>query len=158
MSDLLRAIAGVPNACEPLPGLVTGGQPSPEHVPALRAAGCEVVLDIRDPMEPRPFDEPSAVQAAGMEYVNIPVSYASLTEETLVRLRDTVANLVGDRATFFHCGSGNRVGATLIPYLMLDKGMEEEEAMQQAMRIGTRSVDLIEWALEYVRRQEPPAD
>lgn len=155
MSDLLRAIAGVPNACEPVPGLVTGGQPSAQHLPALRAAGCEVVLDIRDPMEPRPFDEPAAVRQAGMEYVNIPVSYASLTRETLALLRDTVANLVGDRATLFHCGSGNRVGATLIPYLMLDKGMDEDQAIQQAMRIGTRSVELIEWALEYVRGQEP---
>ena len=152
MSDLRTAIAGVPNAAEPFPDLVTGGQPSAQHLVGLKAAGCEIVLDLRDPMEPRPFDEPAAVRAAGMEYVNIPVSGASMTDETLTRIRDTVANLAGDRKTFMHCGSGNRVGATLIPYLMLDKGMEEDDAMTEAMKIGTRSAELMEWALNYVRR------
>src|SRR2546427_1848091 len=55
MSQLLDAAAGVPNACEPIPGIVTGGQPSAAHLDALRRAGCEVVLDIREPMEPQPF-------------------------------------------------------------------------------------------------------
>ena len=152
MSHLLSAVSGIPNACEPFPGLVTGGQPTAEHLSALKAAGCEVVLDLRDPMEPRAFDEPALVRATGMEYLNIPVGGASMRDETLARVRDTVANLVGDREVFIHCGSGNRVGATLIPYLMLDRGLEEEDAVNQAMRIGTRSVDLIEWALEYARR------
>lgn len=154
MSQLLDAIAGVPNACEPVPGMVTGGQPTAEHLAALKQAGCEVVLDVRDPMEPRPLDEPAAVRAAGMEYLNIPVSQATLTDETLARVRDAVANLAGDRKVFFHCSSGNRVGATLIPYLMLDQGFEEEDAVSTAMRIGTRSAELVEWALDYVRRQQ----
>jgi protein tyrosine phosphatase (PTP) superfamily phosphohydrolase (DUF442 family) len=154
MTDLHRAVSGLANACEPLPGLVTGGQPTAEHLAALKRAGCEVVLDIRDPMEPRPLDEPAAVRSAGMEYVNIPVSAASMNDETLTRVRDTVANLVGDRKTYFHCGSGNRVGATLIPYLMLDRGFEQEDAVNQAMRIGTRSVELVEWALDYVNRKK----
>lgn len=152
MSDLLSAAAGVPNAHEPFPGLVTGGQPTAEQLAALKAAGCEVVLDLRDPMEPRAFDEPAQVRAAGMEYINIPVSGASKRDETLAQVRDTVANLVGDRRTFVHCGSGNRVGATLIPYMMLDHRIEEDDAVNQAMRIGTRSVELIEWALDYVSR------
>lgn len=153
MSQLLDAIAGVPNACEPLPGMVTGGQPTLDHLAALKQAGCEVVLDIRDPMEPRPMNEPAAARAAGLEYINIPVSYAALTDETLARVRETVYELSGDRTVFFHCGSGNRVGATLIPYLILDQGFTEEDAVEQAMRIGTRSAELVEWALDYVRRQ-----
>ena len=152
MSTLLSAIHDLPNACEPLAGLVTGGQPTAEHIYALKAAGCEVVLDVRDPMEPRPLDEAAAVRAAGMEYLNIPISGARLTDEALVQVRDSVSNLVGDRTLFVHCGSGNRVGAALIPYLMLDQGLEEEEAVETAMRIGLRSAELMEWALDYVRR------
>src|SRR3989454_5667892 len=53
MSQLLDAIAGVPNACEPIHGIVTGGQPAPEHLAALKRAGCEVVIDIREAMEPQ---------------------------------------------------------------------------------------------------------
>jgi protein tyrosine phosphatase (PTP) superfamily phosphohydrolase (DUF442 family) len=157
VSNLLDAIADVPNACEPLAGLVTGGQPTAAHIAALRAAGCEAVVDLRDPMEPRPVNEPAAVRAAGMEYVNIPVSGGTMTDATLARVRDAVSNLVGDRNVFLHCGSGNRVGATLIPYLMLDKGLGEEEAVEIAMKVGMRSAELLEWARDYVRRETSKA-
>jgi protein tyrosine phosphatase (PTP) superfamily phosphohydrolase (DUF442 family) len=152
MSDLLDALGGMSNACEPIAGLVTGGQPTAEQLAALQAAGCEAVVDLRDPMEPRPVNEPTAVQSAGMTYVNIPVSGGTMTDATLARVRDTVSNLVGDRNVFVHCGSGNRVGATLIPYLMLDRDMSEEDAVRVAMQIGMRSAELMEWALEYARR------
>jgi hypothetical protein len=39
----------------------------------------------------------------------------------------------------------------LIPYLILDKKMEEEDATEAAMRMGLRSAELMEIALEYVR-------
>ena len=152
MSTLLTAIAGLPNACEPIAGLVTGGQPTADQLAALQAAGCEAVVDLRDPMEPRPVNEPAAVQSAGMAYVNIPVSGATMTDATLTRVRDAVSNLVGDRNVFMHCGSGNRVGAVLIPYLILDKGMGEEAAIEVAMKVGIRSAELLEWALDYVKR------
>ena len=152
MSTLLTAIAGLPNACEPIAGLVTGGQPTADQLAALQAAGCEAVVDLRDAMEPRPVNEPAAVQSAGMAYVNIPVSGATMTDATLTRVRDAVSNLVGDRNVFMHCGSGNRVGAVLIPYLILDKGMGEEAAIEVAMKVGIRSAELLEWALDYVKR------
>jgi hypothetical protein len=36
---------------------------------------------------------------------------------------------------------------------MLEHGLEEEDAVGQAMRIGLRSADLLEWGLDYVRRK-----
>lgn len=152
MSQLLDAIAGVTNASEPLPGVVTGGQPQVSHVKALKAAGCELVLDLRDPMEPQPFG-PEAVRALGMEYVNVPVSGATHTDDTLARIRAAVQSTAGKRRMFLYCNSGNRVGATLIPYLMLDAGMDEETAVETAMKVGMRSAELMEWALEYAKRQ-----
>jgi len=155
MSDLLDAIAGVPNACEPLPGLVAGGQPQPLHIAALKLAGCEVLLDIRETMEPRPVRVPDDIEAAGLEYINIPVGHARGSDATLARIRETVKQLVdGRRKAFFYCNSGNRVGATLIPYLMLDQGFEQEEAVNAAMRCGMRSTELMEWALEFVKKEE----
>jgi protein tyrosine phosphatase (PTP) superfamily phosphohydrolase (DUF442 family) len=152
MSQLLDAIAGVANASEPLPGVVTGGQPQAAHLATLKAAGCQVVLDIRDPMEPQPFG-PEAVRALGMEYVNVPVSGSTHTDETLGRIRSAVQSFAGQRKAFFYCNSGNRVGATLIPYLMLDAGMDEEAAVETAMKVGMRSAELMEWALSYVKKQ-----
>lgn len=152
MSQLLDAIAGVANAAEPLPGLVTGGQPGTPHLAALRAAGCEVVLDIREPMEPRPIRVPDAVRAVGLDYVNVPFGHVGITDATFAKVREIVKDLVDKKKAFFHCASGNRVGAAMIPYLMLDKGMTEEAAVQEAMKMGLRSAGLMEEALEYVRR------
>ena len=153
MSALLDAITGVSNASEPIPGLVTGGQPTAQHVAALKQAGCEVVLDCRDPMEPRSLQEPEEVARAGMEYLVIPVGHTRGEDETLRRIREVLATNVPKKKMFFHCASGNRVGATLIPYLMLDQAFTEEDAMTAAMRTGARNAELIEWALEFVRNQ-----
>src|SRR5215831_9550465 len=128
MSQLLDAIAGVANANEPVPGLVTGGQPQAAHLAALKAAGCRLVIDARDPMEPRPYKVPDAVAAAGLEYVNIPVGHTRGDDATLERIRTTVAaELAAQRPVFLHCASGNRTAATLIPFLMIDQGLSEEE-------------------------------
>src|SRR5437763_16107655 len=153
MSQLLDAAAGVANACEPIPGIVTGGQPTLEHLAALKRAGCQVMLDIREPMEPRPFRTPDAVVAAGLEYVNIPVSHGPLADATFDEVRATLRRLAGKKRVLFYCGSGNRVGVTLLPYFMLDGGMSEEDAVMEAMRIGMRNAGLMEQALEYVRRR-----
>ena len=154
MSHLLDAIAGVPNACEPIPGIVTGGQPAPEHLAALKRARCAVVIDIREAMEPRPFKTPDAVLQAGLEYVSIPVGHGAVGDATFGLLLDAVRELAGKRSAFVHCSSGNRVGAGLIPYFMLEQGLEEQEAVAQAMRVGLRSAELMEQALEYVRSRQ----
>jgi protein tyrosine phosphatase (PTP) superfamily phosphohydrolase (DUF442 family) len=149
-SPLLGAVAGLPNASEPIPGWVTGGQPTAEQVAALKGAGCQVILDNRDPMEPRPFDEPATVRAAGMEYVNIPITHGAVTVDTMQQMHEAVKKLAGRKA-LLHCSSGNRTAAAMIPYLIIDKRMDEEAAVEVAMKMGLRSAELMELALEYVK-------
>jgi len=148
---LLAAVAGIANACCPLPGLITGGQPTEDQFRAAHAAGAVTVLDIRDPMEPRPFDEPALATALGLSYVNISVSGGSLDDATMARILAVLRN-PASTPVFFHCGSGNRVGGALIPLFMLDHGMEEDDAVALAMRVGLRGADLMEWGLDYARR------
>jgi protein tyrosine phosphatase (PTP) superfamily phosphohydrolase (DUF442 family) len=155
VSQLLDAVAGILNPYEPVADLVTGGQPLVEHLEALKRAGCDVVVDMRDPMEEQPFDAPATVRAAGLNYVNIPVSHTPLDDRALDEVRRTFREVIGTRSAFLYCNSGNRVGAALIPYLMLDRGADEESAVDAAMRMGTRHAELLEWALEYVRRHQP---
>ena len=59
MSGAFQALRGVANACQILPNVISGGQPTAEQLKALKAAGGDIVLDLRDPMEPRPLDEPA---------------------------------------------------------------------------------------------------
>jgi protein tyrosine phosphatase (PTP) superfamily phosphohydrolase (DUF442 family) len=155
MSQLLDAVSGVLNVCEPVAGLVTGGQPLVEHIAALKRAGCDVVVDMRDPMEAQPFDPPATVRAAGLDYLNIPVSHTPLDDRALDEVRRALRDVVRGCHAFLYCNSGNRVGAALIPYLMLDRGFGEESAVDAAMRMGTRHAELLGWALAYVRRHQP---
>ncbi len=144
----------LPNAAEPVPGWVTGGQPTEKQVQDFKAAGGEVVVDNRDPMEPRPFDEPSVVRAAGMEYISVPIVHGAVTTDTMKQMHETLQRLAGKKA-LLHCSSGNRTSAGLIPYLMVDKKMEEEGAVDVAMRGGLRSAELMELAVEYARDVTP---
>jgi protein tyrosine phosphatase (PTP) superfamily phosphohydrolase (DUF442 family) len=153
MSRLLDAAAGIPNAAEPVPGLVTGGQPAAAHLAALKAAGCVAVIDMRDPMEPRPYRAPAAVVAAGLTYHSVPVPHDPGDDATLSDVRRVVRELVAQGPVLVHCASGNRTGAALIPYLMLDRGFSEEDAVSEALQMGTRSAGLLEWAVDYARRQ-----
>ena len=153
MITAFQAVSGVANACQILPNVVTGGQPTGEQLKALKAAGGNMVLDLRDPMEPRPVDEAALVRELGMEYVNIPVRAGSLDDTTLEHIL-AVLRRAADRVVFFHCGSGSRVGGALIPYFILDQGMEEEDAVAQAMRVGLRSAEYMEWGLDYARRNQ----
>ena len=151
MPTLLEAISGVANACQPITGLGTGGQPGTSQLEAMKAAGVSVILDLREPMEPRSIDEPAKVAQLGMEYVNVPISAARLNDETLERILKVLRDK-GEKQIFMHCGSGNRVGGALIAHLMLDQRMEEEDAVATAMKVGLRSAEYLEWGLDYVRR------
>jgi protein tyrosine phosphatase (PTP) superfamily phosphohydrolase (DUF442 family) len=152
-SNAFQAVSGVANACQILPHVITGGQPNAAQLRALKEAGGEIVLDLRDPMESRVVDEPALVRELGMEYINVPVRAGSLDDSALERILEALRS-ARDRTVFLHCGSGNRVGGALIPYLMLDEEMEEEDAVDQAMRVGLRSAELMEWGLSYVRRNQ----
>jgi protein tyrosine phosphatase (PTP) superfamily phosphohydrolase (DUF442 family) len=148
MSRLLDALGTLPNVAEPIPGWVSGGQPSEQQIKDFNAAGGEVVVDNRDPMEPRPFDEPAVVRAAGMEYISLPIVHGAVTIDTMKQMHETLKKLAGKKA-LLHCSSGNRTSAALIPYLMIDKKIQEEEAVEIAMRGGLRSAELMELAVQY---------
>jgi len=91
------------------------------------------------------------VRAAGLEYVSLPIVHGAVTLDTMKQMHEAVKKLAGRKA-LLHCSSGNRTAAGLIPYLMLDHGMQEQDAVDLAMRSGLRSADLMEIALEYVKQ------
>ena len=147
------AIRGVPNACQALPKLVTGGQPDKSHLEALAEAGVEVVLDLRAPQEPRPFDEPAIIRRLGMAYVNIPVITTGILDDGLMeRLLAELRRHAGT-PMLCHCAGGNRVGGPLIPYLILDHAFSEADAIATARRVGLSSPELLAWGVEYARRK-----
>ncbi|HET7111968.1 MAG TPA: sulfur transferase domain-containing protein [Gemmatimonadales bacterium] len=150
-TNALDALSGVPNACEALPNILTGGQPSAEQLAQFKAAGGALVLDIRDPMEQRSFDEPKRAAELGLEYVNVPISPGATSDEKMERILDALREHE-DETIFFHCGSGNRVGGAMLAYLMLDRQVPEDDAVERAMAMGLRSPEYLQWGLDYAHR------
>lgn len=150
--SLLDAIKGSPNSALPLPWLATAGQPTAEQFAAARDAGVKVVIDLRDPMEPRPFDEAATLTAMGISYINVPVVSGALSDQVMEKVLAAV-RAHANEPTILHCASANRVGGALIPYFILDQGMDEQAAVDAAMAVGLRSAELMEWGLDYARRQ-----
>lgn len=92
------------------------------------------------------------VRAAGLRYENIPVVSGTLGDAEFDRFRATLRD-PANRPALVHCGSANRVGALLIPYLILDEGRSTDEAVRLAQEVGLRSQPLADAALAYARRQ-----
>ena len=148
--EALRALAReLPNGAVPVPNVITSGQPSAAALERLNGAGCRTVVDLRGPDEPRGFDEPAVVARLDMTYVSIPVSYNGLGAPEFDRLREVLRS-AGDASLLLHCASANRVGALLLPYLVLDAGQERETAFELACAVGLRHPGLAEAAFRYL--------
>jgi uncharacterized protein (TIGR01244 family) len=148
--DLAALVPDVINAVQPIDGVLTGGQLDRAQLQRLADAGVRAVVDLRLPFEPRGFDEASAARDAGMEYIPLPMG-GVIADDSIDRLRAILA-AAARRPVVLHCASGNRVGAALIPYLVLDLGMEVEAALQTALRVGLRSPALAGEAIGYINR------
>jgi protein tyrosine phosphatase (PTP) superfamily phosphohydrolase (DUF442 family) len=150
-NPLIEVLGEIPNAACPLPGLATAGQPREDAWRQLATAGYRTVVDLRAPNEPRGHDEPTAVRAAGLAYVDIPVSQPTLGDHEFDTFREVV-RATERRPIFVHCATSNRVGALLLPYFALDQGMSLADATGLAHAAGLRNPELQSVAVEYARR------
>lgn len=89
--------------------VVTGGQPSAADLTVLKQSGFGTIINLRRDGEDLGFDEAEEAKALGFKYVSIPVGMDNLDVETVLSLREALAQ--SKAPAFVHCGSGNRVGA-----------------------------------------------
>ena len=127
---------GIPNAVEAEPGLLIAGQPTAAQIKAAGKAGYRTVLDLRSRIEERGFDEEKVTGKAKMAYTNVEVTPDTLTQSKvlffLMMLREA------ERPVILHCSTGNRAAALYYSWLVLEKGMPEEQALTQAQAAGLR--------------------
>ena len=130
----------LPNGRTPLPGLVTGGQPSAADLQTAKNQGFHTVINLRPDGEAgADAQEGSTVSKLGMHYVSIPVSGpADLTEENVKKLaaalspKDALPAIV-------HCASGNRAAALLALKAYQIDGKSAEEALDLGKNAGLTS-------------------
>lgn len=80
-----------------------GAQPKPEDINRLAALGINTIIDLRD--DPKDFEK-SAAEAAGMRYINIPMSDKKRPRDTQI---EEFLKVISDPATgkfFVHCAGG----------------------------------------------------
>lgn len=125
----------LPYGAVPFDGILTGGQPSPAELEAVRDAGFETVINLRRPGERGTQGEAERVGELGMRYVSIPVAGADgLTEENARALAAALALASGP--VLVHCGSSNRVGALFALKAFHLDGASPEQALEIGRAAG----------------------
>lgn len=112
------------------------GQPSAGELAELRDQGVDIVINAR-PDDEMDWDEAAAVTELGMQYHAVPIerSGSAFDRESIARIT-AIVDANPDSDIVLHCSSGNRVSAWYAIYLVQQKGLSREEALQQARAAG----------------------
>ncbi|SFI44046.1 sulfur transferase domain-containing protein [Nitrosomonas sp. Nm34] len=112
--------------------IATGGKLNEGGVQELAEGGFKTVIDLRTESEGT-LAEKQTVEAAGMRYINIPVTGAGISEEQLTNF----SSIIEQAATpvLLHCASGNRAGAMWTAY-RLSKGIAPDIAFEEGRTAG----------------------
>jgi protein tyrosine phosphatase (PTP) superfamily phosphohydrolase (DUF442 family) len=118
------------------PHVYRGAQPTNEGFAYLAKIGVKTVIDLREPGE-RSKSEERAVMAAGMKYVNVPMT--GLTPPTESEITKILGILEDESAgpTFVHCMRGaDRTGAVIAAYRIDHDGWDNGRALSEAKDLG----------------------
>ncbi len=119
----------LPNARQPRPGVLTGGQPTQACLQAARAAGYCTVVNLRPPAEFDAFDEAATVRGLGLRYVTIPVASPADLTVTAVDMLHRALQDAAEAPVLVHCASGNRVGGLFALHARCKRGLSVDEAL-----------------------------
>jgi tyrosine-protein phosphatase SIW14 len=113
-----------------------GAQPTSEGIQYLVRNGVRTVIDLRETDE-RSSAEAGSVIAAGMRYVNVPMTGMVPPTETEMA---KILQLLEDHTTgpvFVHCKRGaDRTGAVIAAYRIHHDHWENDRALREAMSSG----------------------
>jgi protein-tyrosine phosphatase len=146
-------VVGIPNFYRIDEHVLRGAQPSAEGFKYLAANGVKTVLDLRE-KDRRAAEEEKVVTAAGMRYVNVPMTGLAPPTETeitqiLLLLEDNTAGSV-----FVHCKRGaDRTGTVIAAYRIQHDHWDNAQALHEAM---LRGMSMLQWPRQnYVRTFHP---
>ena len=146
VSERLFGLPGLTNVGRVATGIFRGAQPEPEGYATLKAMGVRTVINLRTR-----HGEREAVEAAGMRYVEIPMSFWRDVDPAVVRLALSVMTDPANQPVFVHCSRGaDRTGVVAAVYRMEVDGWSEAEAEAEMEAFGFHEI----WSQlkEYVRR------
>jgi len=132
----LVRLPGLPSIGRVAPGIFRGAQPEPEGYATLKEIGIRTVVNLR-----RRHGEREAVEAAGMRYVEIPMSFLKKADPATVRKALSVMTDLANRPVFIHCSRGvDRAGVVVAVYRMEVDGWSEAEAEAEMDALGFHEI------------------
>jgi len=125
------ALAEIRNFRRAAPTVATSGQPEEHHFPLMAAEGYEAVINLALHTDPRYSlrDEPATVRAAGLEYVHIPVQFASPKPEDFTAFAAAMDRLRAKKV-WVHCAANMRVTAFLGIYRVTHQHWSRDAAFE----------------------------
>jgi protein tyrosine phosphatase (PTP) superfamily phosphohydrolase (DUF442 family) len=128
----------IPNAQAPLPGVVTGGQPSEDNLREAKTLGYKTVISLLP--ESESAAEAKVAQELGLRFVSLPISGAAdLTPQNAQKLAEAM-DAEGAKPLILHCAGGNRAGALLALKAFYVDHLSAEQALALGQRAGLRSL------------------
>jgi uncharacterized protein (TIGR01244 family) len=109
----------------------TSGQPTEAQLAGVASAGFRTVINLAlhdDPRYSLP-DEAATVRSLGMNYVHIPVQFATPTEQDLLAFFDAM-DAHGGEKVWIHCAANMRVSAFLGLYRVVRQGWPQDKAFE----------------------------
>jgi uncharacterized protein (TIGR01244 family) len=120
------------------PNLFIGPQPFYPDLQRLKQAGITKVINFRTPQEMKElrFDEASELKKMGIDYVLIPIGGKEFPRSP--RQTQALAEaLKGENGkVLMHCRSGHRASEAYIAWLVNEKGVPINDALDQARAFG----------------------
>jgi protein tyrosine/serine phosphatase len=106
-----------------------GGQPEERDYKDLSALGVKTIIDLRD--DPASYEKRDA-EAAGMRYVNIPMSDSNRPRDEQIERFLKLANDPATGRFFVHCAGGrHRTGVIGAVYRMTKYGWDFDQAYKE---------------------------
>lgn len=114
-------------------GLFIGPQPTEQDLLEAQRRGIRTVIDMRMPGE---TPTPNAEQAkrVGLDYFNIPVDKAALSEHSITELERVMRTAEGP--TLLHCATGARAALMLALSRSRKNGWDAKRTFEEARRMG----------------------
>ena len=134
--------AGVPNFHQVNQNVYRGAQPSKQGFESLASLGVKTIIDLRGGGG-RSHEEEKAVQAAGMQYIAIPLSgYAAPSDQQVSKLL-SLLNDATSGPVFVHCRRGaDRTGTVIACYRISHDHWDNAKALAEAASDGMSRLEV----------------
>ncbi len=150
VQDVMEKPPDLPAYLEVTSRIGTGGQPTAAGLHALAEKDYQVVINLRTAGEAGELaEEEGIVTALGLRYYSLPVPGKAPQEQQAREFLKLMDGMKQDRV-FIHCATANRVGSLMLVYRVLRDGIAQNEAEEEARRIGLRSEVLLDFARSFI--------